>query len=301
MEAFDKLGRRYRLIIGDTLDIAPDGASFTQHNDTGLTIFPPFTVEFDINRSTLASTNVAQFRIFNLSEHHRKRIYKDSFQHNLYKAVQFDAGYGDQLSTVFKGSISRAWSVREGVNYVTTIECFDGGEALLNAQTNLNFPKGTSQADMMNTISKQLKPWNVQTGVIGDYPDKNSRGNTRHGNAAEHLDEISQGGFFVDLERVYCLNDNECLRSPIDEISSESGLLGTPVRQETYIYVDLLFEPRVVMAQKLTLKSKTMNNFNTEYRVVSIKHRGVISESVCGDAVTTLGLFSGSKALTVVN
>jgi hypothetical protein len=36
----------------------------------------------------------------------------------------------------------------------------------------------------------------------------------------------------------------------------------------------------------------TEPQLNGQYKVVSIKHQGTISDAVCGDAITTVGLFN---------
>src|SRR5574338_301365 len=131
-----KFGRNYRLSVtsarGNVL------IDFAEN---------PFTIEFDIKRSNQQSTNVASLRIYNLSERTRNIIRKDEYTYDGTFAtrlgVQFDAGYGKTLSTCFKGSANRAWSVREGVNWITQIEAFDGGDSLVNSKTNQTLASGT--------------------------------------------------------------------------------------------------------------------------------------------------------------
>ena len=77
-------------------------------------------------------------------------------------------------------------------------------------------------------------------------------------------------------------------------IDSSTGLLNTPLLEETVVYLDILFEPRLVFGQGVKLKATTgPSDFINTYKVVSIHHRGTISDAVCGDAVTTVGLLGG--------
>lgn len=281
----NKLGRKYEL------SVEIPGNKF-------LVIEPPFTVEFDITRNTLSSANTSKIRVYNQSEKNRSLMYKDRFDVDLRKQVIFRAGYGDNLPVVFSGNISQCFSVREGVNFITEIDSFDSGFAYVNGQTDTTFPPGTSQRDIFLAFIGGLP--NVQRGAVGSFPNKLARGVSISGNTTELLRELSGGGFFIDNGKAYCLGDAECLQGEIEVITSASGLLGTPRREETYLTFDILFEPRLIIGQKILLNSITGANFNTFYKVVSLKHKGIISESVSGEAVTSVGVFFGPESLTTV-
>jgi len=102
--------------------------------------------------------------------------------------------------------------------------------------------------------------------------------------------------------------------SAVTQINSDTGLLGTPRVQNTYVYVDVLFEPNIVVGQQITLVSTEStsskhsisggpnssstqantnlfnSNINGQYRVTSVSHKGIISEAINGQCVTTVGM-----------
>lgn len=283
-----KFGRNYILKVG------------TASGQT-LTIEPPFTLEFDITRNTLTSANVCSIRIYNLSQNNRNLLRFNIMDTGDFRPVTLFAGYGDSLSVIFSGSITQAWSVREGVNFITSIESFDGGYAFNNAQVNVTFPVGTAYSTVISTLAESLP--NAQAGAIGSaYQGSLSRANSVSGNPTDLLRDLTGGGFFIDNGVVNCLGDNECITANgIAVIDDSTGLLGTPVREQTILHFDMLFEPRLVVGQKITLKSSTAEaGVNGTYKVISVKHRGMISSAVCGDAITTVGMFYGTKGLTEV-
>ena len=280
-----KFGRSYILNIG-------------LQNGGTLVIEPPFTVEFDITRNILTSANVCQIRIYNLSLLNRNQIRFNVFDTNDFRPISFKAGYDTNLPTVFEGNITQAWSVREGTNMITQIECFDGGFAFANAQTNTQFQSGTPQKDIITNLASSLP--GVAVGSIGNYPGVIGRGNTYSGNTADILRDLTNGGFFIDNGKANCLGNSECTPAGINLINSSSGLLGTPLREQTLLTFDMLFEPRVVVGQKIQLQSITDANFNGFYKIISVKHRGMISQAVCGNAITSLGMFYGPEALQTV-
>ena len=266
-----------------------------------LRITPPFTVQFDITRSILTSANVCSLRIYNLSENNRNQLRFNFYNTGELRPIEFQAGYGTtNLPIVFTGNITEASSVREGKDFITTIQCFDGGFAFANAITNLNFPDGTAQNVILEALVNSLDQYGVAPGAIGSYPGSISRGNAYSGSTTDILAELTNGGFFIDNGKANCLGNSECVEGGIAVINAKSGLLNTPVLQQTILTFDMLFEPGVIAGQQIQLQSLTEQNYNGFYKVLSIHHVGMISPSVCGDAVTSLGMYYGAAALTDV-
>lgn len=282
-----KFGRNYELkvetISGDTLTIAL-----------------PFTVEIDITRNTLSSANVCQIRLYNLSELNRNQIFFNAFNQSKFRSILLKAGYGTNLSTIFTGNISQAWSVREGVNFITQIECYDGGFAFVNGNVDIAFPAGTPLQTVITTIMNQLP--GVSVGAVGNFAGFLNRGNTYSGNPAQLLFEITGGAFYIDNGKAYALQSDEYIPQvggtaqgqPIIVVNDDTGLLGTPVLEQTIIRFDMLFEPGLNVGRLVSLLSTTNPNLNGIYKVTSVKHRGVISGTVSGTMITT-GEFINSK------
>lgn len=281
----DKFGRVYRLEVG-----ASDGST--------ITVQLPFTIEFDIIRNTLTSANVCQVRVYNLSKLNRDRIRFNISNYGEFRLIRLSAGYGTRLTKIFEGNISQAWSVREGVNFITQIECYDGGFAFNNGFTNRQYGENTPLKSVLTDLAGNLP--GVAIGAIGDYPGTIGRSASLSGPTGELLSNLSGGGFYVDQSKAYVLRDNEYVDdgSPLI-INAQSGLLGTPILEQTIVRFDMLFEPSLNIGRKITLQSETGGNFNGDYKVTAIKHRGMISESVAGSVITT-GEFFFNKLLTGV-
>lgn len=274
-----KLGRNYKLVVERT-----DGNT--------VTIQLPFTIEFDIHRNSLSSANVGSFRIYNLSPDNRNLIRKDQYDFDDIRRVSFFAGYGDKLSLAFQGNISQAWSVREGVDFITQIESYDGGFAFVNSIASNSFPRNTLESSVIDSIARSMP--GLQVGAIGDYSGQLNRGNTYSGPSTQILTELTGGGFFVDNGKIFCLKPDECVDGDIPLINASSGLLNTPVKEQTYINFEMLFEPSLRVAQLIMLESQTADIFNGTHKVLSLVHRGVISDVVSGQAVTNVGLLPGT-------
>ena len=84
-----------------------------------VTLTSPLTVEFNIVRNTLASANTASFSVKNLSKETRDKIYKDLYDVETFRAIQFLAGYDDlnpqaNFPMLFNGTIKQAYNNRKG-------------------------------------------------------------------------------------------------------------------------------------------------------------------------------------------
>lgn len=281
MSVSDKFGRNYKLMA--------------QGTDKKVVVLQlPFTIEFDISRHTLASNNVAQVRIYNLSLINRNLLAYNAYNVNDIRTIQLYAGYGDNLGLIFNGNISQAWSVREGVNYITQIECYDGGDASVNADLNVSYPNGTPlKAILIDIITNRLP--GVTFGGVGDFPYIFQKGPTFSGNAIEILNHLTGGAFFIDQGKGYVLKNNEYIQSlaPIVTVTPFTGLLNTPVLEQTVVRFEMLFEPNLNAGNLIVLVSQTNPALDGLYKVTAVKHRGTISPVVCG-SLTTTGEFTNT-------
>ena len=261
----------------------------------------PFTMNFRISRNTNASANTARISILNLSKDTRLKIYKDKYTFDIYKGIELRAGYGDSKETlpiIFKGNIKQAYSQRNGVDYQTDIECYDGGFAFLNGYTSKSFAAGTSDRQILYSLVKDLPA--IDMGVIGNFEGSLPRGNAMEGATTDLIKSVSKSNFFIDNEKAYCLQDEECYRGNITEISSASGLMGSPLREETMLTFEMMFEPRLQIGQHIHLTSQTESLFNGNYKVIGVEHNGAISDATSGRCVTKVTLYYGTKALKIL-
>jgi hypothetical protein len=78
-------------------------------------------------------------------------------------------------------------------------------------------------------------------------------------------------------------------------IDDNSGLLGVPEHEDAILTVRMIFEPRLVIGQKIEIKSQVAPMFNGQYKIYGIRHEGTISDAVSGKATTTLEMLIGSQ------
>src|SRR5579872_2912886 len=280
-----KLQRNYRLEVEDDL------------GDTQIISYP-LTLDFTIERNTMASANTGDFTIFNLSQDTRNLIKKCIISLDDLRTINFFAGYGadnPNLPLVFSGLVNSNLSTREpgSVDWMTNINAKDPGIPI-SGDAGVSFGAGSMQVDNVNTLITKFMP-GIELGRIGHLFDAQPtllRGNTYSGSAISVLRKITNDNFFIDNGKAYILAPNECLRSQgFDTIDASTGLLGSPSYDGVFVNVNVVFEPRIVMGQYITLNSKE-TWLNGNFKVVAYSHSGRISGSSGGECITTISLNS---------
>lgn len=266
----------------------------------------PTTLEFDVNRSTFASANKATFTLYNLQQAARRDIYFDRFVQNERRKVILQAGYvgSPVLPVIFQGDMRVAWTERRGVDWVTNIECFDGGFAFYNALAGLSLPPGYTMKSAAAAIVRKMEPYGVTLGKVSEIELPNQQtGIVFPGNAWDELQKLvpGPGQVFVDNGVCNILNPQDFLQTPtIPIISPQSGLVGTPRKQGNLIDTLSIFDPQYIIGQLAELKSSETWLNSPRLKVVGLHHYGRISGVESGDLMTGLQLFSGYAQQTLV-
>jgi hypothetical protein len=266
----------------------------TQTKNTYIEIRSPFTLEFSITRSNLAKSNEASFTIYNLNNESRSVLGKDAMDFNLAdnrRAIQLFAGYaekeGDLLPRCFNGTIRRASSQRQGSEFRTIIEAYDGLASFSTQMVSTNLNPGEIQAASIAKVAKSIKGLDKIT-IGTNFTDVVKRYTAVLGTPSEVLGDLTEDQFYVDDGSAYALDKSEVINGEIRLINADNGLIGTPKKSEMTVEVEMLFEPRIKPSQLIELQSLTADRFNGVYQVTGIIHRGTISGAMGGDCRTIL-------------
>lgn len=273
-----KFGREYKIHL--------------ETNDGGtLTVENPFTIEFRISRNIYSSANSASFRILNLSQNSRSRVRKDFWDIGEIRKVKFEAGYDGRLATCYVGNINTCLSVRESTEVVTEIECNGGIAAYSQAQYSNTFKDQTSYVDVQRDMIKSLGQYGLEEGEIGVDLRKTKRESSFNGSTIDLLEELTDGRMFIDNQKINIISENEFVQDDeqITVVDAGAGLLETPRRESTFMVLNVLFEPRFFIGQKIRVKSEIDKSLNGDFKIVSLAHTGIISDVVGGQISTEIG------------
>lgn len=342
-----KFNRKYLLAIqyGEkkktTTEQLPNGETSEKvtfdEGDGELIIRPFFTIKLNIDRGVYASMNKMTLDIYNLGKTTRERIYYDGVLHAaVNKKIILYAGYSDAdfsrfnqsvitnsirnsingLPLVFAGRFTRAYSYRQGSDFITHIEAFDLPQKN-EVKIETEFEADTTQKEIMGFLADELGLDRKNVIIDKDFQfklvRKKSFCNTTAWDAVSELvssvnsiikrrdgDNAALFRLYFDYPNLIILKDNCYLQNGYTYISSETGLLSTPIREGAKITFKTLFEPMFRCGGYVNLNSRTtQSGINGILKVIGYKHQGTISPVVSDTLTTDFTCFLGIDKLKV--
>lgn len=279
-----KFGRTYRLDI-----FTPAGKQ--------VTIEPPFSIKFGLTRNTLSSANRATIELINLGPPTRNQIYKDRYSINTYWQVKLQAGYNKRIHEIFTGNIYEAYSFKEKTEWKTMIDCFDGMDAIQNGFTSITVEKNTPKENYLRQVINDMP--NMVAGLFGTPSQGESpRGKALIGQSSDLLSQETGGKYFIDKEKVNIIADDEVLPGAVIKLDP-NDLLSTPRRRNTFLDVNVLFQPQIQVGRTYQIESLE-KKYNGQYKVMGFNHNVEISGATSGSATTMISLYFGAKGLQEV-
>lgn len=261
-----------------------------------ITIKPPITAQVEVEQSVKGSSlSNASVTITNLAPATRTRLGKDRFTKPQYWQIIIMAGYGKTLFEIFRGNIQEGYSYKQGTEWFTKLECYDGAYQVQNGFMAETFTKDTTMKDAIIQSARYLPQ--LLVGLLGSpaSEDKPARGRVVIGNPYDEIQKITNGQSFISGENLYVLADNEVMEGEVFVLSAEDNKT-TPKRRDGYLEVDRIFSPELKVGRIAELRS-LIEKYNGQYKIFGIKHTATFSGAEAGDATTTVSLFIGDKPL----
>ena len=278
---YDRFGRNYSLEI-ITL------------NNQKITIQPEIRITFDVTKSVKGGLNNGTIQVYNLSQANRNLIVKDediveedkekkAKENNKtedgartlptdYMQFELKAGYS-KIETIFKGAISKASSKKQGAEFVTTIEAYDG------------------LYDMQNSYTSKVVKGKISEQVIKDMPtikkgkitEQNPllRPRVLVGNSFKILEEnlALNETYYVDDGVIHIIKEKEVTSGYIPLVNSETGLLNTPEKLQKEVKFETMMNPLLRIGGLMQLESLYDKRFNGIYKINTIHYTGDYSGS----------------------
>lgn len=182
--------------------------------------------------------------LYNLGSTTRNKLYKDRYVINQYWRLEIKAGYGNSLETLFQGNIYEAMSQKQGQDWITSIEGFDGMHGIQNGFSSQTFESGTNKQDIIRSVTNDMP--NILVGALGSPTESqgSKRGQVLIGNSSKIIAEQTGGKYFIDNEKLNSIGDDEVLSGNQVIILDGNQLFSTPKRRDTFIDCSILFFPK---------------------------------------------------------
>lgn len=260
-----------------------------------VTVSYPTTLHMNVTHGiNMSNISRGKFQLYNLSEQIQAKLWKDLYNLTKYITMEVYAGYGDNMSLIFRGDVNTCYSYREsgGVDFITDIQSDDGTYLFQYGICNHTFTKGTKFENLLRTLLEEVPLYKLGYITANIPPIK--RDKTFIGQTMDLLGrEYGEYQIFVDKGELNILGSNEVVPGIIPVLTAESGLLGSPRRGEQYLSCEMIFEPQLKIGQAIELISDSLSNVNNLYKVVGLTHSGTISPVESGTLITQVQLYMG--------
>jgi hypothetical protein len=246
-------------------------------DNTTIEIRPPLRISFDGHKSDTGGLNKLTVDVFNLKESTRLKLIKDPEQSKRI-GISLQVGYKGQLREVYKGSVHRGQVSRNGTDYISKLECLDGGDALFNSKI-AKTVKGKEDA-----INQLVQDAGIERGAIS-LPSQLTRPKVMIGNTIKSLDSFLEDGYswFIDDGKLNIINrEKEVLSGFVPVVSAETGLITTPQREQSIISFDTIMNPSIRLGGLVEVFSTVAPHLNGKHKVFEINFKGDLD----GDAWT---------------
>lgn len=273
---------------------AVDGTKTPEHK---ITVSYPTTIQFDINRSAHSDCNTAQIKFFNVKKEHQALLWRNYYQTSKYVEIDLYAGYGDTMPQIFKGLAQQCISYRPsgGTEYITEIQANDMSYLFQYGFCNVTASKNTDATSLFETLLQGVP--DIQVGFVTKDIEPIKKSTTYLGQPMDVITrDYGKYQIFVDNGNLHVLSEKDIIPSQNYVITANSGLLGSPIRSERTIELDMIFEPGLKIGQAVKLLSDSVENINGTYKVIAMSHQGVISPVISDKLTTHLSLLAEVEA-----
>jgi len=235
-------------------------------------IKPPLRIQFEAKKTIISDVNELKLKIYNLNLDKRNKLIKDKAQQgedDKYLQVILQVGYVGNLIDVFIGNIYEAGTQKQGADFITTIVCKDGGFDFRNSFTSKTVAPSVSIIDELLKDMPNTKKGKVTTS------NPRVRPKVLVGATADLIQENLNNDetFFIENEKLNIIKENELIDDLAVVVSSNTGLLNTPQKQETFVIAETLMNPAIKTGGQVQLISDIIE-LNNLYRVDTIEFKG---------------------------
>jgi hypothetical protein len=227
--------------------------------------------------------NKAKVKVYNLAEKSRKFLNENDNLGDI--QLTLEVGYMQQgVKVLFIGDVETSSYKRVGPDWVTSMECKDGGQANQEVTLDKSYA-GAVKVDIQTVVQDIYKELKSQARVNVDIikahltekvdSEKLDWGLNIQGLAMKSLKTLlGKQGKEVSIQ-----NNNLAIATPTEKtraitISPGTGMIGSPVTREKGIEFKALINPIIEPSGETNSVFLSSKEFNSIYRVRSLKFQG---------------------------
>ena len=232
-------------------------------------------VSFGVSSTVKKDPNSCDVQIYNLNAASRAALQKRG------QETVIEAGYVDNRSIIFSGTLEYSTSVYNGVDWITSLQTSDGTDKIKKKRINKSLKGPAKVGDVLRVAADAmgLKPGNLKTaikrGSVRGNLSEFTNGIVLSGKADRVLDRIARSmGYFYSIQngQLMLLAPGDFNGTKAAVISAETGMVGSPEPgDDGFVNVRTLIQPNLLPAYRINLKSRQANGF---YRIERVDYSG---------------------------
>lgn len=235
---------------------------------------PALKMEISSESGLSRDPNDCEIKIYNLSKNSRAKLETNNIP------VIIEAGYIDEISEIFKGTLHFGSTFRTSTEWITTLQVGDGAKNTKTSRINTSFRGGTPVGQVLQTVAdamgldvgnlKEKVASNGARSILKEFVS----GVVLSGKASDAMDQVtkslglswsSQGG------KLQLLSKKEVTSDPPIVLSGETGLIGSPeVGEDGVVKAKSLLNGKIFPGRQINITSDTVVG---SFRVEKIRHK----------------------------
>jgi len=236
-------------------------------------------LQFTVNRSTTHEPNTAEIRIYNLSADSRARLTAAERPRVVLRAGY--AGDGDPPPRLFNGSARDITSEPDGQEIVTTLQCSDSGREIQTARISRSYNPGVR---VITVLRDAVEALGIGEGNLREFESSYATrtgatifadGYVADGPARRIVQDIARAAglrWSVQNGALQLMRSGQALQTTAPSISSASGLIGTPTRDDKgKVSATALMQPGLEPGRRIVMASREIRG---GYEVRQVELRG---------------------------
>jgi hypothetical protein len=235
-----------------------------------VTVVPPLKIVFEATKAIDGrALNNMNIQVFNLTQKHQNMLKKDPEENKLINVV-LQVGYQGTLSTIYVGTVFRGFLVKQGNNYVNSLQVMSGGQGWIYGQVSKTVQ---TKLEAIKSIVSTMP--DVDMGQITPQAET-IRPIVMVGNAGKLLQENIDPNldWFIDDGVLTVMRNNQYSDGVVPLITSETGLKGTPSQENKVVTFETTLNPAILPGKLCKLQTQTDSTLSGIYRVQQIVTRG---------------------------
>lgn len=214
-------------------------------------------IKFSAKSSNTPTPNMADIKVYNLSEETALQIKKE------FKRVILQAGYEGNYGVIFQGNIKQVIIGREsGQDTFINIIAGDGDRAYNHAIVRTTLASGSTIQDQITATLQPMSEKGVTAGNLGVKSTvKLPRAKVMYGAAKEYLSDIAattDQQWAIQDEKINFTPTKTYLPGEIVLVTDETGMIGAPQQTNEGVNVKMLLNPRIIPGGRIHLDNENI-------------------------------------------